>query len=48
MLENTSTLGCYLVELSMIKEHETMCRESQRDSLKIKRAIVTVPRSMSI
>lgn len=32
----------------MIKECETICRESQWDSLKIKQAIVTAPRNVSI
>lgn len=32
----------------MIKEHETVCEESQWDSLKIKQAIVTALRNMSI
>lgn len=32
----------------MIKKHETVCRESQWDSLRIKQAIVAAPRNVSI
>jgi len=38
----------YVDKLRVIKERETICMESWWDSLKIKQAIVTAPRNVSI
>lgn len=48
LLENECFELSYVEELNMIKEHETICRESQWDCLKIKQAIVTAPRNVSV